>query len=241
MKYFGFNPRPRTAGDERRAERSAHGCRFNPRPRTAGDARNGATLRGVRRFNPRPRTAGDCERLCIARCDDVSIHARAQRATQRGCRVSRLQLVSIHARAQRATAFGFGGAGTALLFQSTPAHSGRRGARARREHRVCVSIHARAQRATTGVGILAKNLAFQSTPAHSGRRRTTVRRSSVISFQSTPAHSGRPEILGKCVIYRVSIHARAQRATTVSVKLMQRAWVSIHARAQRATHCWQHS
>ena len=56
------------------------------------------------------------------------------------------------------------------------------------------------------------------------------------SFQSTPARSGR-HALGRRShqVGRVSIHARAQRATVGSPRPGALGGVSIHARAQRAT------
>ena len=81
------------------------------------------------------------------------------------------------------------------MFQSTPAHGGRR-------------------RCTDGVP---QSRSFQSTPAHGGRPSMDAGSISANGFQSTPAHGGRPVGLGRFVgVVFVSIHARTRRATRVA-------------------------
>ena len=99
----GFNSRPRVAGDERELKRvalrgvSIHArtwratdaqmryatsIGFNSRPRVAGDPAVGRGADSRRCFNSRPRVAGDVEvRAVFPEHADVSIHARAWRAT----------------------------------------------------------------------------------------------------------------------------------------------------------------
>ena len=122
---------------------------------------------------------------------EVSIHARARRATSRGGEILRGLCVSIHARARRATR-----AGSRALqmneFQSTPARGGRP-----RDHELAspsrsfnprpraagdlyplrqacnsaVSIHARARRATTPQ---TRRRAANRVSIHARARRATV-------------------------------------------------------------------
>src|SRR5712692_438890 len=56
---FGFNPRPRAAGDGIAPIERRDGQCFNPRPRAAGDRRAARTGGRQQSFNPRPRAAGD--------------------------------------------------------------------------------------------------------------------------------------------------------------------------------------
>ena len=101
---------------------------------------------------------------------------------------------------------------------------------------------------------------FQPTPAHGGRRsgaddmiemysgfnprlrtagdlHTCYGETHIdIPFQPTPAHGGRRPLLTWCLSNAVvSTHARARRATGVSVENHRAADVSTHARARRAT------
>ena len=77
------------------------------------------------RFNPRPRAAGDGSEQESTGTQEVSIHARARRATGR-----QSQSLAIH------------------WFQSTPARGGRPWYLAQQGSVIYVSIHARARRAT---------------------------------------------------------------------------------------------
>ena len=158
-------------------------------------------------------------------CEDVSIHARARRATQRRRRRLRRGRVSIHARARRATQPWLR-LRHHLQFQFTPAHDGRPSrataccslgpvsihARARRATRAryrvadaaLVSIHARARRATNLAGLQGVKMGtFQFTPAHDGRLHG-------LAVSSKPSS--------------VSIHARARRATVQDGRRYVRFW-----------------
>ena len=81
-------------------------------------------------FNSRPRVAGDQRIARVLECVEVSIHARAWRATLGGGCRSYPRVVSIHARAWRATR-AFSSLPPFSLFQFTPARGGRHGRRAR--------------------------------------------------------------------------------------------------------------
>ncbi len=123
-----------------------------------------------------------------------------------------------------------------------------------------VSIHARAKRATAATAALAVRIWFQSTPARSGRlggRRMPAR--GPRCFNPRPREAGDPKwSLSDPDAWRVSIHARAKRATPferirnagsyafqstparsgrprATAKLILHTLVSIHARAKRAT------
>ena len=102
------------------------------------------------------------------------------------------------------------------MFQSTPAHDGRRAFRGRPTVR----------------------LGFNPRP-HTTGDPTRVSADHVLrEFQSTPAHDGRrhPRMyLRRCC--GVSIHARTRRATVVFVARCRAFSVSIHARTRRATSC----
>ncbi len=118
-------------------------------------------------FNSRPRVAGDSKQPGTWANRNVSIHARAWRATHpvRG-RLRRHQ-VSIHARAWRATLGQQGGA------QLRP-----------------VSIHARAWRATRPRGTATCTPTFQFTPARGGRPRRDCVGTSPVGFNSRPRVAG---------------------------------------------------
>jgi len=77
-----------------------------------------------------------------------------------------------------------------------------------------VSIHARARRATCRSGSKQLGTAFQSTPARGGRPAFNPAARQTKLFQSTPARGGRLEVRRMSPSEaRVSIHARARRAT----------------------------
>ena len=164
-----FNPRPRAAGDLRAARCRPRRTRFNPRPRAAGDQCRLATSVSRFGFNPRPRAAGDGEPLGWRGGGEVSIHARARRATVAGPRtkLASSAFQSTPARGGRRQLSPR--VPRALPFQSTPARGGRHvlrrqhspscsfnpRPRAAGDHGACphaawrlVSIHARARRAT---------------------------------------------------------------------------------------------
>ena len=102
-----------------------------------------------RGFNSRPREAGDSSFSPFLQRKQVSIHARARRATVALLLQRPGGQVSIHARARRATQ-GVVADAAALGFNSRPREAGDRnqgfGARD-----LAVSIHARARRATATI------------------------------------------------------------------------------------------
>ena len=261
-----FNPRPREAGDQpaeerlpglglvsiharaRRAtlntprSRRARRC-FNPRPREAGDASVAGGSPGRQRFNPRPREAGDdhgCYRE-VGR-EHVSIHARARRATPRGC-FSQDTGPCFNPRPREAGDHEFVlVCGELTKFQSTPARGGRRFNVASFSTRVCVSIHARARRATFPPlfpGFCLER--FQSTPARGGRLRDDTL-AAVDTEVSIHARARRATLrwAGASPADVVSIHARARRATlaTVNWPAVRKAFQSTPARGGRLHSCW---
>ena len=212
-RAWGFNSRPRVAGDSPcRWNRRGSRC-FNSRPRVAGDQSTLATLaatlfqftpaRGGRRHDLWPRSGSAI----------VSIHARAWRATPRRDDLPAGEHVSIHARAWRATSNSCGHA-SGQSFQFTPARGGRqllvgahdvvRGvsiharawrATARRggpHDRRRVSIHARAWRATPARLVEPAVWArFNSRPRVAGDLADTIKPLIDAEFQFTPARGGR--------------------------------------------------
>ena len=172
----------------------------------------------------------------------VSIHARAWRATPHPPLSGKTQGVSIHARAWRATRW------------PTPSWSGRNRFNPRPRmagdvlevgviSRLRVSIHARAGR-TTGCATSSTRLGggFNPRPRMAGDRRTIHGSHAPNLFQSTPAHGGRRCSNRSGYPWRcVSIHARAWRATVTTMGTVSPIDVSIHARAWRATRAgWPH-
>jgi hypothetical protein len=125
---------------------------------------------------------------------DVSIHARAWRATRHlGAGQLVAPYVSIHARAWRATTLGGDGILLNKLFQSTPALGGRRfRMAAAMRYSACFNPRPRMAGDLCHVAGQGNVQWFQSTPAHGGR------------------HSGGQRFTGRPP---VSIHARAWRAT----------------------------
>jgi len=188
--------------------------------------------------------------------EEVSIHARAQRATVAGSFFFKKEKVSIHARAQRATR------SDVLLswepaFQSTPARSGRqyrpRTARPRRGF----NPRPRAAGDRRVPCRLRAARSFNPRPRAAGDMRSDVLLSWEPVFQSTPARSGRPDLrrVGACM---AGFNPRPRAAGDMRTKQPSRCWmsfnprpraagdvpldapagasvVSIHARAQRAT------
>ena len=164
-------------------------------------------------FNPRPHTAGDSVCRWACRLLYVSIHARTRRATSLGRSGFFSARVSIHARTRRATRAGCMVC-KASVFQSTPAHGGRRRIDTVAAARQCFN-----PRPHTAGDVLAYRapvgpLLFQSTPAHGGR------------------HFWCSITASRCA---VSIHARTRRATSSSQISRLPPVVSIHARTRRAT------
>ena len=241
----GFNPRPHTTGDRKRAfpvpatarfqstpahdgrrhvaaaVRRRHDC-FNPRPHTAGDAMPQGNHDDGEGFNPRPHTAGD---------------------DRNGDRNGRILVVSIHARTRRATPARTSAATPTIWFQSTPAHGERHEHDSNHHCTRTVSIHARTRRATQATAGWQERRhcfnprphtagdpsirddsqgvhKFQSTPAHGGRPRTSRRIVANGTFQSTPAHDGRQLEIAISNPRSVSIHARTRRATPTPPKSM---------------------
>ena len=192
-------------------------------------------------------------------------------------REARDRNVSIHARARRAT-FAGGRRRLDSGFQFTPAHDGRRApgrcfgfddcfnsrprttgdhARGATSCSTRVSIHARARRATRCVCATRRARRFQFTPAHDGRPASSALTSATASFNSrprttgdnqslsartpghlfqfTPAHDGRlctPFFLNtrSCFNSRPRTTGDGSAGTAPSA-----GGVSIHARARRAT------
>ncbi len=122
----GFNPRPHTAGDAQLISALKQLLRFNPRPHTAGD--RAAVRRPIKRssFNPRPHTAGDSGGRRENR-RNFGFNPRPHTAGDPGPDVVPVSVpgVSIHARTRRATNPCWP-LSTGRMFQSTPAHGGRR-------------------------------------------------------------------------------------------------------------------
>ena len=144
-----------------------------------------------------------------------------------------------------------------VMFQSTPAHGGRRDVNLDIGVRALVSIHARTWRATKG-GMAYVEAFLVSIHARTWRAtRTRQHSNSSRLFQSTPAHGGRPGANGIIGVLSVSIHARTWRATIGPCKSRRQRMfqstpahggrrrrfadrghadtVSIHARTWRAT------
>ena len=142
-----FNPRPRTAGDADDIDNGLLGQGFNPRPRTAGDSHWNTTKRKRWGFNPRPRTAGDHRAHCIAflfYCFNPRPRTAGDPAYW-----ERFRQLSV--------------------FQSTPAHGGRRGVEIHLTPGRGVSIHARARRATSvRLREPARSLRFNPRPRTAG-------------------------------------------------------------------------
>src|SRR5690606_13940825 len=140
--------------------------------------------------------------------------------------------VSIHARAKRATSRHASNA-VGRLFQFTPARSGRLTRQAMARLKWC--FNSRPREAGDVRVDTRRNLGrFQFTPARSGRPccelfagvlqvsiHARAKRATEtgewdwphFEFQFTPARSGRPKKASVCRFRRVSIHARAKRAT----------------------------
>ena len=148
------------------------------------------TSRSPWRFNSRPRVAGDRRLGGHFQGARVSIHARAWRATPCAMRVSRSRNVSIHARAWRAT--------LRPILPPLPA---------------AVSIHARAWRATSRVRNVCRHEWFQFTPARGGRHSSRDGGPAMMGFNSRPRVAGDVRLPRLRADERVSIHARAWRAT----------------------------
>ena len=169
-----------------------------------------------RRFNSRPRTTGDDEYQPDCIVIDVSIHARARRATS----------------TREAQSF-------ARVFQFTPAHDGRHCPH--RPHLLLILFQfTPAHDGRLGFGLAGLNSMFQFTPAHDGRRGRARERDRGVSFNSRPRTTGD---LDRALLDRahvVSIHARARRATSREKLYGGKIVVSIHARARRATAVLDH-
>ena len=98
-----------------------------------------------------------------------------------------------------------------------------------------VSIHARAWRATKGYYVVSNITLFQFTPARGGRRCASGATTRSRGFNSRPRVAGDILTASRTRARRVSIHARAWRATPGPWRRDRRCGVSIHARAWRAT------
>ncbi len=213
----GFNPRPRTAGDALQAPAPDGVESFNPRPRTAGDLEATEAMGKLAQFQSTPAHSGRRRHgFARARVCAVSIHARAQRATE--ARVDLLQrgVVSIHARAQRATCMTASFRYLQYGFNPRPRTAGDGAACHRR--RTSRRFNPRPRTAGDGADFGPENLLwrFQSTPAHSGRRKSASSWSGMDSFNPRPRTAGDARSRAKNESDSVSIHARAQRATASS-------------------------
>jgi len=154
VRRNSFNPRPHTAGDIADHRRDDVFFWFQSTPAHGGRHAEQTMQKLLKGFNPRPHTAGDPgPNVVPVSVPGVSIHARTRRATSLPATNSleRAQ-VSIHARTRRATSI-FEITCQTMMFQSTPAHGGRR----------FVFCH------------FARVAVFQSTPAHGGRPCETKR------------------------------------------------------------------
>ena len=98
-----------------------------------------------------------------------------------------------------------------------------------------VSIHARAKRATSHTRQHSRLVCFNSRPREAGDL-TAAQALRMFRFQFTPARSGRLAPPSNHASGKVSIHARAKRATLRVHLSPPRVRVSIHARAKRATY-----
>ena len=207
----GFNSRPRVAGDRnRRVVDRRHDVSIHARAWRATCI--SPVCRTRRSFNSRPRVAGDLLSIYrMAKTHTVSIHARAWRATRHARGLRDRAGVSIHARAWRAT---------------------RSAAKSPRS--TAVSIHARAWRATRPrsrpwtparfnsrprvAGDLVCEYVYWAAEGFNSRPRVAgdsiaASMSACSSFQFTPARGGRRRQALRHLLIRVSIHARAWRAT----------------------------
>ena len=235
----GFNPRPRTEGDQDLRFRPVRRIRFQSTPPHGGrrwlakcfsssalfqstPPHGGRPFwfpdRSCRPgFNPRPRTEGDsCRAPRNPRNSSFNPRPRTEGDPGRRGKVHD-RLVSIHAPARRATAR------DVCVFR-----------------RRSVSIHAPARRATRRVeSSTSPTWTFQSTPPHGGRPAVTSPSELPAAFQSTPPHGGRPttdQTVPSASVFQstpphggrpvadvgggggagVSIHAPARRATRLS-------------------------
>ena len=215
----GFDPRPRTGGDQQRhfgtsstsglsrfrstpphgGRRAAHGPAlgersFDPRPRTGGDSATClACATDTQSFDPRPRTGGDALPRSARTSRLVSIHAPARGATWRNSSVTMVRVVSIHAPARGAT--------NAVL----EIYPGRR--------------------------------SFDPRPRTGGDMRAGFPLVLPIRFDPRPRTGGdvHQGLSDGCI--GVSIHAPARGATRVERRLRVGVHVSIHAPARGATAC----
>ncbi len=214
VAWNGFNSRPRVAGDVWYGRRSVFGGMFQFTPARGGRHFKGQPTWQLPSFNSRPRVAGDY---------DVTYTVKGEQ-----CFNSRPRVAGDLLRFSKSRYF--------IGFQFTPARGGRLAARFPRLPIWDVSIHARAWRATFGGDMNDGNAMFQFTPARGGRPRFPLGTSHASMFQFTPARGGRRQVpLVERVDLRVSIHARAWRATCPRFSGHQNHHVSIHARAWRAT------
>ena len=230
----GFNSRPRVAGDGTNYHHAANSNRFNSRPRVAGDRRATAREAQAQSFNSRPRVAGDpVGVLCLCAAQRVSIHARAWRATV-AASASFAVLVFQFTPARGGRRASASRTNKHWSFNSRPRVAGDIHPPTNPLGKQ-VSIHARAWRATQSprktmsrngfqftparggrpivLGFRHLPFQFQFTPARGGRLRTLPRFSTGNTFQFTPARGGRPRREASSSSIRVSIHARAWRAT----------------------------
>ena len=215
---------------------AAHALRFNSRPREAGDKDSLVVVAFLETFQFTPARGGRPIRVKRgAAMTVVSIHARARRATlcAVGSALRNAMFQFTPARGGRRAAlksraafmlFQFtparGGRhkaeerqGEEMKFQFTPARGGRLDLKFQRVVLLIVSIHARARRATSATVAGSISLKFQFTPARGGRRQPRLRRFFRTSFNSRPREAGDSASAVGARHRRVSIHARARRAT----------------------------
>ena len=213
-----FNPRPRAAGDLIMSERSTllNRVSIHARARRATmancwtmmanefqstPARGGRPLRtpivhSLFSFNPRPRAAGDIEYAhTLSHTPGFNPRPRAAGDLEVFDSQHRDAVVSIHASARRATSNALRPNDLERCFNPRPRAAGD------------LETEAMCRRC----------MVFQSTPARGGRRELGDIGFRVPGFQSTPARGGRLRG-GGVTWYNVSIHARARRATSASLR-----------------------
>ena len=168
-----FNPRPRAGGDRRTqlANRCDQVVSIHARARRATDMIRIKQSRSER-FNPRPRAAGDLATRA-AGSRDRAFQSTPPRGGRRRMRAHGGVVidVSIHARARRATVMPRAGTCSGA-FQSTPARGGRRGGSvAALGNLQFQSTPPRGGRHERSGAPSPSCASFQSTPARGGRRR----------------------------------------------------------------------
>ena len=196
---------------------------FNSRPRVAGDIVNNKPTGDKQTFQFTPARGGRPHNLSTMLSQEVSIHARAWRATSK--RESRIYYLQ--------------------LFQFTPARGGRRLATTLPYMRSIVSIHARAWRATEPTIIIMIRGRFNSRPRVAGDCKLVVC-AAIIKFQFTPARGGRLKRIAPsnmlCSCFnsrpRVAGDRRCSRCSGACWSFNSRPRVAGDSRSRRAVPTW---